>query len=353
MESASADSGLSSPQACPYLNQQQNISGTVCPRRSNETHISIVTSLAISRITSRRQQLALLEAIARSIQRRNPEALRLSPNQTPQNCNDSNINQCTYGNDEDNVGSIVPRMHTAGDSMPQRGLPVIWALHLARLLQHRLVNFIDRPIHSSFILTHHSSSQNDASTQSEDATPAPSNEVALQSRHQGIWSALFLQRPEGGLLEGSLSLRMLTEGILGPSRLAFEDILVLSQTSLYHISELHDQHADMRLDVDNMSYEELLALEDRIGNVNTGLGEDTVIQCLRHSKCTKSREEISHESCSICQEEYGEEDDMGTLDCEHHFHVDCIKQWLRCKNVCPVCKSTGLTASNTHHFTNS
>ncbi|GKB00004.1 hypothetical protein Tco_0827997 [Tanacetum coccineum] len=36
------------------------------------------------------------------------------------------------------------------------------------------------------------------------------------------------------------------------------------------VADLHDRHQDMRLDVDNMPYEELLALEERIEDVKMG-----------------------------------------------------------------------------------
>lgn len=42
------------------------------------------------------------------------------------------------------------------------------------------------------------------------------------------------------------------------------------------------------------------------------------------------------------QEEYAVGDDLGILDCGHDFHTNCIKQWLMQKNLCPICKTTGL-----------
>ena len=33
---------------------------------------------------------------------------------------------------------------------------------------------------------------------------------------------------------------------------------------------------------------------------------------------------------------------IGRLDCMHIFHLDCIKQWMELKNVCPICKQTTL-----------
>uniref|UniRef100_A0A5B6ZQK9 RING-type E3 ubiquitin transferase n=1 Tax=Davidia involucrata TaxID=16924 RepID=A0A5B6ZQK9_DAVIN len=110
------------------------------------------------------------------------------------------------------------------------------------------------------------------------------------------------------------------------------------------VAELHDRHRDMRLDVDNMSYEELLALEERIGNVNTGLSEETIMASMQQRKYLSITEGSSSnlEPCCICQEDYRNGDDLGTLGCGHDFHTNCIKQWLKQKNLCPICKTTAL-----------
>lgn len=108
-------------------------------------------------------------------------------------------------------------------------------------------------------------------------------------------------------------------------------------------AELHDRHRDMRLDVDNMSYEELLALEERIGNVSTGLSDNAILDALKHRRHKFVTDESPNlEPCCICQEEYRAGDDIGTLNCGHEFHTNCIKQWLTMKNLCPICKTTAL-----------
>nr|CAB3488474.1 unnamed protein product [Digitaria exilis] len=125
---------------------------------------------------------------------------------------------------------------------------------------------------------------------------------------------------------------------------------------------------------ENVRLEELLALEERIGNVSTGLSEEAVIKLLKQRKFSSWRLKASfdHEPCCICQvshiilslsellpssvghrlyaltffpfiqEEYVDGDDLGRLDCGHDFHAVCIKQWLVLKNVCPICKNTAL-----------
>ncbi|KAI3761154.1 hypothetical protein L1987_51563 [Smallanthus sonchifolius] len=121
--------------------------------------------------------------------------------------------------------------------------------------------------------------------------------------------------------------------------LRFEDVMILDQSVLYGMVDIHDRHRDMRLDIDNMSYEELLALEERIGNVNTGLTEENVHKHLKQKTYTSVAGQPDDEPCCICQEEYKNEDDLGALECGHEFHTSCVKQWLLQKNACPVCKS--------------
>lgn len=108
----------------------------------------------------------------------------------------------------------------------------------------------------------------------------------------------------------------------------------------------HDQYRDWRLDVDSMSYEELLELGDKIGYVNTGLREDEITRCVRKTKPPVASEDKSasripaqmQRKCTICQEEYEGEDEIGKLECGHLYHMYCIKQWLVQKKTCPICK---------------
>ncbi|CAL9779705.1 unnamed protein product [Musa acuminata subsp. burmannicoides] len=129
-----------------------------------------------------------------------------------------------------------------------------------------------------------------------------------------------------------------------PSRL--EEILMFQRRILLGRMDLYDQYRDWQLDVDNMSYDELLELGDRIGHVSTGLKEEEIIGSLRkvkHSFFYALKRFFSTEidgKCSICQEEYEANDEIGELDCGHSYHVFCIKQWLLQKNVCPVSKTS-------------
>ncbi|KAF5961882.1 hypothetical protein HYC85_003091 [Camellia sinensis] len=126
-------------------------------------------------------------------------------------------------------------------------------------------------------------------------------------------------------------------------RLAPEGLMIVDRSALYGSRNLFDQHRDMRLDIDNMSYEELLALGERIGSVSTGVSEDLISKCLTESIYCSSDQFQEEGKCVICLEEYKNMDDVGTMKtCGHDFHVDCIKKWLEMKNLCPICKGSAL-----------
>ncbi|KAL6845320.1 hypothetical protein ACP4OV_024815 [Aristida adscensionis] len=132
-----------------------------------------------------------------------------------------------------------------------------------------------------------------------------------------------------------------------------EQHTIMDFSRLYEVSNVVDEHRDMRLDIDSMTYEELLALEEQIGDVNTGLTKSHIVDKLRTSLYVPGMSSMSNQSsrssqendaCIICQEEYQLKDCIGTLDCGHRFHAECVKQWLMVKNLCPICKTTALSA---------
>ncbi|CAA6672553.1 unnamed protein product [Spirodela intermedia] len=101
-------------------------------------------------------------------------------------------------------------------------------------------------------------------------------------------------------------------------------------------------HRNRSLDVDTMSYEELLELEEQIGKANAGLSEDTVQKNLKRMKYPSSAA-YKAESCCICQEDYADGEELGVLTCGHDFHASCVGKWLVQKNFCPICKKTALS----------
>ncbi|WOL17313.1 putative E3 ubiquitin-protein ligase HIP1 [Canna indica] len=202
--------------------------------------------------------------------------------------------------------------------------------------------------------------QNNSSTSQE----VGRHQSGAASRVQQPYMRLnMLHRQNNGALGIPLNTRTLAAARDGRSRISeirnvfdlirrgdnllLEDVLLLEQSAYIGGANFQDRYRDMRLDVDNMSYEELLALGERIGSVNTGLTEEKILKCLRQCKYVSVASEPSDEvePCCICREEYIEGEELGRLDCGHDYHSACIKTWLMIKNLCPICKTTALRAS--------
>ncbi|XP_074586031.1 putative E3 ubiquitin-protein ligase HIP1 isoform X2 [Curcuma longa] len=185
---------------------------------------------------------------------------------------------------------------------------------------------------------------------------------AVSCVHQHPHTRLnMLHRHNSGALGIPLSARTLAAAREGRNRMSgirnvfdrirrgdnllLEDVLFLEQSAFVGGANFLDRYRDMRLDVDNMSYEELLALGERIGSVNTGLSEEKILECLQQHKYVIVASEPTGEvePCCICREEYIEGEELGQLDCGHDFHSLCIKKWLVIKNLCPICKTTALS----------
>lgn len=135
--------------------------------------------------------------------------------------------------------------------------------------------------------------------------------------------------------------RFQSTGVNARHRIRSQALLMDDVSNVYGSRNLFDRYGDMRLDVDNMSYEELLALGERIGSVNTGLSEDVISDCLNIATYA-SDENQEDASCSICLEEYKNEEENGRLKCGHDYHLGCIKKWLSMKNACPICKAPAI-----------
>jgi len=90
--------------------------------------------------------------------------------------------------------------------------------------------------------------------------------------------------------------------------------------------------AAMAMDIDGMSYEDLLALEARNGPVkNPGLQDDAIDAFPVEHVCGGGDE------CSICLEDFCDGEEMMRLCCMHTFHSCCARDWLRRMAKCPCC----------------
>ncbi|KAH0709616.1 hypothetical protein KY284_011043 [Solanum tuberosum] len=87
----------------------------------------------------------------------------------------------------------------------------------------------------------------------------------------------------------------------------------------------------------------LLARQDQTGNVNRGLSREVIFA--RMNRVMYQSTEIStsdEDTCSICLDGFSDGQIIGSTDCHHTFHFDCINQWLMQVNSCPICRRTAL-----------
>ncbi|KAG0327167.1 hypothetical protein BGZ99_008257 [Dissophora globulifera] len=64
---------------------------------------------------------------------------------------------------------------------------------------------------------------------------------------------------------------------------------------------------------------------------------DNVIDNIPHHTLTNEELDAKTE-CSVCKDEFVQEDICLQLKCRHIFHEDCIKPWLKTSGTCPTCR---------------
>lgn len=62
-----------------------------------------------------------------------------------------------------------------------------------------------------------------------------------------------------------------------------------------------------------------------------------VILDVNKSSCVKDDEK---EQCSVCMSHFQENETKSELSCSHKFHYDCIIEWGKHKQECPLCRES-------------
>ncbi|KAK2462784.1 hypothetical protein APHAL10511_005175 [Amanita phalloides] len=87
------------------------------------------------------------------------------------------------------------------------------------------------------------------------------------------------------------------------------------------------------------SYESLLSLAAAIGDVKPRCTPEEVISRLETATYKDWVTQDCDKRCPICLDDYGPNDTvMKVGDCAHWLHKDCLHQWLKGANTCPVCR---------------
>ncbi|XP_030145838.4 RING finger protein 122 [Taeniopygia guttata] len=46
---------------------------------------------------------------------------------------------------------------------------------------------------------------------------------------------------------------------------------------------------------------------------------------------------VRGQPCAVCLEDFGLQEELGVLPCQHAFHRECLLKWLELRCVCPMC----------------
>lgn len=97
------------------------------------------------------------------------------------------------------------------------------------------------------------------------------------------------------------------------------------------------------VDVNTMSYDALLDLEQAIGRaVTSEVVDPEAIAALPSRQFEVGANLHSTNFCVICQENFKGADDIRTLPCGHEYHYNCIAQWIPVNNTCCVCQGVAV-----------
>lgn len=122
-----------------------------------------------------------------------------------------------------------------------------------------------------------------------------------------------------------------------------------------HVDDAHllfDDDDDTDDDDDgegNLSYETLLQLGERIGDVKADrwaiIAPRVIARLPRVTYNAENEEDVtdaddSELKCLICQHEYCHNEELLRLPCGHCFHSECVGQWLLRTDQCPYCRTT-------------
>ena len=95
-----------------------------------------------------------------------------------------------------------------------------------------------------------------------------------------------------------------------------------------------------------LSYEQLLALQERLGGAVPRGASQSQIDALPTRRYEPPRPGTSGgdsgstaDCCAICLSTFEQGEELRSMPCAHAFHKDCVDQWLNGSKKCPVCRA--------------
>ena len=92
------------------------------------------------------------------------------------------------------------------------------------------------------------------------------------------------------------------------------------------------------IDNRNINVNELRNIQDSFFSLNLGLDDDTINNYPISKIKDINKLSEDKKSCTICLENFKNNDDTIILPCIHIFHEEFIKNWMKENDTCPICK---------------
>jgi hypothetical protein len=125
-----------------------------------------------------------------------------------------------------------------------------------------------------------------------------------------------------------------------------QNVVTNTNSNMTNLQVLIDEPSSDNIDLelleyanpDEMTYEELLELGDKIGYIDRGFKQEEIdfMPVIKYSS-KKSIIYNINSMCTICQYEFSHREKLRQFSCFHSFHVRCVDDWLRKRKECPNC----------------
>jgi len=65
---------------------------------------------------------------------------------------------------------------------------------------------------------------------------------------------------------------------------------------------------------------------------------ESAVKNLKEVEVVDEKHSLHGKDCAVCQDAFSQGDKALQLPCEHFFHGDCVRPWLKDHNTCPTCR---------------
>ncbi|XP_050406016.1 uncharacterized protein LOC126821594 isoform X2 [Patella vulgata] len=130
-----------------------------------------------------------------------------------------------------------------------------------------------------------------------------------------------------------------------PRRPNVSRIYVPEQRDITHLGAFNNipdifRRLNQPANPDHMTHEELLELEEQMGEVQIGMTKSKIQNLSQYKFSPSLLMKGDNSTCTICMDLLLKDETVRVLKCKHIYHVKCIDPWLQKKAECPVCRES-------------